>query len=122
MMISGVCIILACIVSNMYFPPGPADMTAFASLPGAAYVANVKGPAYEGCYLDSGVTHYLTNNRENLNIKEEFKGNDKLIIGNGKGLSITHIGNSHIIFKGSKVPYACTHITLKDILLVPFNT
>ena len=32
--------------------------------PRAAYMANFKGAADDGWYLDSGVTHHLTNNIE----------------------------------------------------------
>lgn len=39
----------------------------------------------------------------NLNVREEFKGNDKLIIGNGEGLPITHVGDLYLIFKGPKM-------------------
>ena len=70
---------------------------------GAASAAHCKGPADEGWYLDSGATHHLTNIMGNLNIIDEFRGNDKLIIGNGEGLSITHISDSYFSFKSSKL-------------------
>lgn len=73
----------------------------------------------DGWYLDSGATHQLTNNIANLNIRDEFRDNDKLIIGNGEGLSITHNGDISLIFKGSKAYHACLCIALKDILVVP---
>ncbi|KAH9699250.1 hypothetical protein KPL71_024275 [Citrus sinensis] len=87
---------------------------------GVSSAAHCEGPADEGWYLDSGATHHLTNSMGNLNIIDEFRGNDKLII--GEGLSITHIGDSYFSFKGSKSQPADTHIALKDILLVPFIT
>ena len=88
----------------------------------AAYVANFEGPADEGWYLDSGATHHLTNNMANMHVRDEFNGNDKLIIGNGKGLSITHIGSTTFSVQGSKSQAARKCITLKDILLVPSIT
>ncbi|KAH9722711.1 Disease resistance-like protein DSC1 [Citrus sinensis] len=55
-----------------------------ACTPGAAFMANFEGVVDDGWYLDSGATHHLTNNMENLQISEEFKGTDQLIIGNGQ--------------------------------------
>ena len=89
---------------------------------GAASTAYCEGPAVESWYLNSGATHHLTNSMGNLNIRDEFRGNDKLIIGNGEGLSITHIGDSYFSFKSSKSQLAYLHIALKDILLVPSIT
>ncbi|KAH9803881.1 retrovirus-related pol polyprotein from transposon RE1 [Citrus sinensis] len=89
---------------------------------GTASAAYCEGPADEGWYLDSGATHHLTNSMGNLNIRDEFRGNEKLIIGNGEGLSITHIGDSYFSFKNSKSQPADLHIALKNILLVPSIT
>lgn len=87
-----------------------------------AHVANFESPANEGWYLDSGVTHHLTNNMANMNVREKFKGSYQLIIGNGQGLTITHIGDAYFSYKGSNIAYNHTHIALRDILLVPYIT
>ncbi|KAH9726030.1 retrovirus-related pol polyprotein from transposon RE1 [Citrus sinensis] len=84
-----------------------------------AYLTNYEGPADDGWYLDSGATHHLTNNMANMNIREEFKGSDQLVIGNGQGLSITHVGDACFTYKGSNAAYKPTHILLKNMLLVP---
>ena len=68
--------------------------------------------------MDSGATHYLTNNMDNMQIKEEFKGNDQLIIGNGQGLTITNVGNAYLRLSDFKT----TCIMLKDMLFVPSIT
>jgi len=90
-------------IPHMYNPPCSSYISDSMSLPvngaGAAYAANFEGPADEGWYLDSGATHHLTNNMANMHVRDEFNGNDKLIIGNGKGLSITHIGSTTFQFK-----------------------
>ncbi|KAL9438517.1 hypothetical protein AB3S75_024229 [Citrus x aurantiifolia] len=65
-----------------------------------AYLTNYEGPADEGWYLDSGATHHLTNSMANMNVREEFRGSDQLVIGNGQGLPITHIGNACFTYKG----------------------
>lgn len=53
-----------------------------------------------------------------MQIEEEFKSIDQLIIGKGQGLTITHISNAFLNFAGSRT--AC--IMLKDVLLVPSIT
>ncbi|KAH9659782.1 Receptor-like protein 13 [Citrus sinensis] len=91
--------------------------------PAEAYVANFESFADDGWYLDSGATHHLTNNMENLHFKEDYKGTDQLIIENGQGLSISHIGHAFLSFRASKHPYThATTIALKDMLLVPTIT
>ena len=55
----------------------------------------------------------------NMNFREEFKGSNQLVIGNGQGLSITHVGDACFTYKRSNAAYKSTHILLKDMLLVP---
>lgn len=43
--------------------------------------------------------------------REEFKSSDKLIIGNGQGLPITHIGDACFSYKGFNSVYNHTHST-----------
>ncbi|KAK9176879.1 hypothetical protein WN944_028898 [Citrus x changshan-huyou] len=92
------------------------------SIFGVAYIANFEGPADQGWYLDSGATHHLTNNVANMNIREELRGSDQLIIGNSQGLPITHIGDAFLTFKSSNTKHHHPQIALKDILLVPSIT
>ncbi|KAH9684823.1 retrovirus-related pol polyprotein from transposon RE2 [Citrus sinensis] len=92
------------------------------SAPGAAYIANFEGPADEGWYLDSGATHHITNNMANKHIRDQFTGADQLIIGNGQGLPITHVGDASFLFKSSNSTHKHSPIALKDILLVPSIT
>ena len=48
-------------------------------------------------YPDFGATHYVTSDMTNLNLKaEEFHDFDQIRIGNGKGLSIHHIGYTRL--------------------------
>ena len=85
-------------------------------------MANFERAANDRWYLDSGATHHLTNNKENLQLREEYKGTDQLIIGNGKDLSICHIRHAFMIFRASN--HSTTHITitLKHMLLVHLIT
>ena len=54
-----------------------------------------------------------------MHVPEEFKGSDQLIIGNGQGLIITHIGDACFNYKSFNSAYQHALIALKDILLVP---
>ena len=54
-----------------------------------------------------------------MNVREEFKGSDQLVISNGQGLPITHNSDACFTYKGSNVAYKPTHILLKEMLLVP---
>ena len=62
-------------------------------------------------YADSGATNHVTANLENLMLKSDYNGSDKLM-GNGKCLPITHTGSTHL---------NSTNATLKllNVLRVP---
>ena len=45
-------------------------------------------------YLDNGATNHVTNALGNININSEYQGNEKLAVGNGEKLLISHIGKS----------------------------
>ena len=48
-------------------------------------------------YSDSGATHHLTADLANLNVKaDKYHGPDQIRIGNGLGLTIKHIGSTHL--------------------------
>jgi gag-polypeptide of LTR copia-type/GAG-pre-integrase domain len=66
--------------------------------------------------VDSGSSHNVTNDVQNLNSFFSYKGTDKLHIGNGVGLEISHIG-SQILQVGDYT------IKLNNVLCVPkFST
>lgn len=97
------------IASGAYRPPPNRN-------PKSAYLANMEGSSDTNWYLDSGATHHLTNDMNNMQISESFTGTSKLIIGNGTGLNITHIGKAVLRL------HNCTDSTvikLNNILLVP---
>jgi hypothetical protein len=45
-------------------------------------------------FPDSGATNYVTNDLSNLNLGSEYNGGSKLLVGNGAGLRISHVGSS----------------------------
>ncbi|KAL3642739.1 hypothetical protein CASFOL_013554 [Castilleja foliolosa] len=67
-------------------------------------------------YPDSGATNHLTYDLNNLNLAAEYKGAEKIHMGNGAGLAITHFGNS--VVKSSSCNTNHVFI-LKNLLHIP---
>ncbi|KAF7827122.1 Retrovirus-related Pol polyprotein from transposon TNT 1-94 [Senna tora] len=83
---------------------------------GQANVAAVTAPYFDGgWYPDSGASSHVTADYTNLAESSDYNGGDQLIVGNGKGLTINHIGHSTIVsnFK----PH--TSLFLHSLLHVP---
>ena len=64
-------------------------------------------------YADSGAINHVTIEMNNLSLKKPYEEQDKLMIGNGKSLNITHIGHSYL-----PIPYVKS-LHLTNILRVP---
>ena len=45
--------------------------------------------------MDTGATNHITPNLDNLTFQSDFHGSDEVQIGNGKTLSISHVGSNH---------------------------
>ncbi|KAH9682999.1 retrovirus-related pol polyprotein from transposon RE1 [Citrus sinensis] len=99
------------IASSAYKPPPNRN-------PKSAYLANMDGASDTNWYLDSGVTHHLTNDMNNMHSAEPFAGISKLVVGNGAGLSITHLGHATLkmLDGNTNAPFT---LNLTNILLVP---
>jgi hypothetical protein len=81
-----------------------------------AYLSAPSSSTDHNWYPDSGATHHLTSDLANLNIKaKDYLGSDQIRIGNGKGLSIKHIG-------ATRLSAPISHFDLLDILHVPHIT
>jgi hypothetical protein len=67
-------------------------------------------------YPDSGATHHLTSDLANLNLNAEtYSGSEQIRMGNGNGVSIEHIGDTHL-----STP--TTSFLLRNVLHVPLVT
>ena len=66
-------------------------------------------------YPDTGASLYLTPDLSALTIAYDYKGKNKVIVGDGNGLSISHIGKSTL-----HTPHIYFHLT--DVLHVPTIT
>nr|KYP46384.1 Retrovirus-related Pol polyprotein from transposon TNT 1-94 [Cajanus cajan] len=62
--------------------------------------------------LDSGATHHITNDLDNLHLTNSYRGQDQVIVGDGTALPITHTGTT--------ILHTTSHpLQLKTILHVP---
>ncbi|KAL5722402.1 hypothetical protein ACHQM5_005927 [Ranunculus cassubicifolius] len=43
-------------------------------------------------YLNSGATNHIINSMDHLSVSKPYQGPDKVAVGNGEGLPITHTG------------------------------
>lgn len=50
----------------------------------------------ENMYIDSGATTHMTNFTCNLSKFKTYKGKDRIVVGNGSELGITHVGSTKI--------------------------
>ena len=62
--------------------------------------------------LDSGASHHVTSDLNNLSLHSPYSGSDDIMIGDGSGLPITHSGSLHLPTKSSS-------FLLSDVLCVP---
>ena len=85
-------------------------MTAMKASPG--YVNNTYW------YPDSGATNHVTSDLNNLTFGIECHGYNKIHMGNGEGLNISHFG--HSVF--SSLPFSSRILYLKNLLRVSLIT
>ncbi|KAJ4972635.1 hypothetical protein NE237_005809 [Protea cynaroides] len=62
-------------------------------------------PAMNTWYSDTGASHHLTPDIENLQISSPYEGNDTVQIGNGQGLPISNIGSATIPYSPSPLKF-----------------
>lgn len=61
--------------------------------------------------LDSGASHHVTNDLNNLSLHAPYDGTDELLVGDGMGLQISHIGSLKL-----------SNLILNHVLVVPAIT
>ena len=62
--------------------------------------------------MDSGASHHITSDLQNLSVHSEYPGNDNIVIGDGNGIPITHIGST-------KLPSPTTTFNIDNVLYAP---
>ena len=78
-----------------------------------AMVASSHNSAGDDWYLDSGASHHLTQNEGNLNNFAPYTGTNRVIVGNGKHLSISNTGSHRLVSKSHS-------FQLRKVFHVPF--
>ena len=63
----------------------------------AAFIAQPNTVSDPAWYPDSGATNHLTNYLNNVTIRGDYSGNDQIVVDNGTGLPISHIGDSKLL-------------------------
>ena len=58
--------------------------------------------------VNFGASHHVTSQLSNLSLPQSYEGPDDIVIGDGSGLQITHIGSMYL-----------SPFTLNDVLCVP---
>ena len=61
-----------------------------------AYFASPETLNESSWFVDSGATNHIISNHNNLSFHSQYPGTEKVAVGNGKKLSIKHIGFSHL--------------------------
>ena len=65
-------------------------------------------------YPNTGATHHLTHDLGNLMVKNEYNGGDRVQVGDGTALTISHARHSSFYSKNPNI-----HFTLQNLLYVP---
>lgn len=62
--------------------------------------------------MDSGASHHITSDLQNLSVHYEYGGNENIMVGDGKNIPISHVGHTTISSPSST-------FRLKNILCAP---
>jgi hypothetical protein len=79
---------------------------------GAAYQPQNTGHNNNNWIMDTGASHHITQDLQQLTLAQPYPGSDQVLVGDGTGLNISHIGQTSI--STPKKP-----LCLKNVLHVP---
>ncbi|KAL5782158.1 hypothetical protein ACOSP7_007187 [Xanthoceras sorbifolium] len=83
-----------------------------------AYFASPETVSDPSWHADTGATNHVTNSVGNLFAHSEYHGNERLAVGNGQQLQISHTGNTVL----TSPSFHSKSLILKNILCVPLIT
>ncbi|KAF8389069.1 hypothetical protein HHK36_025754 [Tetracentron sinense] len=81
-------------------------------MPQAMAAMNIDDPQDPELIPDTGASSHMTNDPGIFTALKPYKGDDKIIVGNGQALEISHVGSATI-------PIGSKKIMLDNVLLVP---
>ncbi|CAA0815262.1 Unknown protein, partial [Striga hermonthica] len=94
------------------------NLSHFGQIPQLGNSNNISEIGSESSWFpDSGATTNVTNELANLNMGSEYVGNNRLQMGNGAEVNISHIGNSFL-----RSPQSSKAFLLRNLLHVPSIT
>jgi histone deacetylase 1/2 len=62
--------------------------------------------------MDSGATDHITGDLERLHVRDTYHGNNRVHVGNGAGMAISHLGHSSI-------STTAKDLVLKNVMYAP---
>lgn len=66
-------------------------------------VANMSSPKRDTWIVDIGASNHINADLLNLYVHDEYHGRDRVAVGNGSGLEITHIGSTNFDQNSKKI-------------------
>ncbi|KAH0705419.1 hypothetical protein KY290_010113 [Solanum tuberosum] len=102
-----------CHIARVFPSPKTSNGTRVSGRP-VSNLANTQSST-QNWLMDSGTTHHLTSDLDNLGIHSEYQGPEEVTLGNDSKLPISHIGASSIVASDK-------NFKLDDILHVPTAT
>lgn len=84
---------------NVNPPPAPSMKTSRPNSKPQAHTASLTASSSTSPWLlDSGASHHVTTNLNNLSLHAAYAGTEELVFGDGTGLTITHFGSLFSFF------------------------
>ena len=80
--------------------------------PQANTAARQSAPNHPSWIIDTGASHHIVQDLEHLTLADSYPGSDKVLVGDGTGLEITHIGHTTLNTKHKS-------LNLNQVLCVP---
>ena len=106
---------IAILIQRFSRPPLNYQPPSFSSQLRAHFVAQSNG-SNTGWLMDSGASHHVTSDLQNMSLHSEHDDSDDIVIGNGTSLHITHTGFTKLFsfYSNFSQPF-----TLSKVLCVP---
>ncbi|KAH7543913.1 hypothetical protein JRO89_XS15G0060800 [Xanthoceras sorbifolium] len=110
-----------------YRPPRSHSWPSILGAPPQTHFAAQLNVSNPGWILNSGASHHVTVDLNNLSLHSNYEGTEDIMIGDGTGLSITHIGTTRFPSKNGSfvlVDILCDlhtrHLSINDSIKMAF--